>query len=140
MAQVYIAMQRTFLGDDKDIILLNGQPETIGFDDLNGDFGYYAQDSGSTPVSEAVKKQKFLMTVPLLQQLGVAPEAILSEIVRLFNLPENILPQNVATSDAEQPQPSPSGVDSPQIDAKMQAATASPQPQQVPSVLPMGIR
>ena len=140
MAQVYIAMQRTFLGDDKDIILLNGQPETIGFDDLNGDFGYYAQDSGSTPVSEAVKKQEFLMTVPLLQQLGVAPEAILSEIVRLFDLPENILPQNVATSDAEQPQPSPSGVDSPQIDAKMQAATASPQPQQVPSVLPMGIR
>lgn len=138
MADVYIAMQRIFLGDDSDIILLDGRPEAISLSDLDGNFGYFAQDSGSTPVSEAVKKQEFLMTVPILQQLGVNPQAILQEIVRLFDLPEGLLPGALPNAEPEQPQPSPSGMQSPQIDAKMQAATAQPQPAQVSNIL--GIR
>ena len=131
-------MQRIFLGEDSDIILLDGKAEAVSLSDLDGNFGYFAQDSGSTPVSEAVKKQEFLMTVPLLQQLGVNPQAILQEIVRLFDLPEGLLPDTSVQVDTEQPQPSPSGVQSPQVDAKMQAATAQPQPAQVSNVL--GIR
>ena len=78
------------------------------------------------------------MTVPILQQLGVNPQAILQEIVRLFDLPEGLLPGALPNAEPEQPQPSPSGMQSPQVDAKMQAATAQPQPAQVSNIL--GIR
>ena len=136
MAEVYTSMMRTFLGEDADIILLNGQPETIQETDLDGNFGYFAQDSGATPISDALQKQEFLATVPLLQQLGVAPEQILKELVRLYDLPESLLPEAVQSTDAERPQPSAVGVGGQPTAPPEATIMRSASPENIRSVLP----
>jgi hypothetical protein len=37
----------------------------------------------------SVKKREFIQSIPMLQQLGVPPETILSEMVRSLGLPED---------------------------------------------------
>ena len=135
LAAVYIGMMKVFLGDDTDIVLLHGRPEVIGAKDLEGSFGYYAQDSGATPISEAVQKQEFMQTVPLLQQLGVPPQQILKELIRLYDLPESLLPEAITSTDAEKPQPSDMGIQSPQP-AAQEVMNLPANPSNIRSVLP----
>ena len=111
-AELYTSMMRVFLSDDPDIIVINGKPSVVRTEDLEGDFAFYALDAGSTPVSEAVKKQEFIQSVGLLQQLGVAPDKILAELVRRLSLPEDFLK------------------------TELQGASLQPQPQQDPSITP----
>ena len=135
LAEVYTSMMKVFLGEETDIILLNGRPEVIQKSDLEGSFGYYAQDSGATPISEAVQKQEFMQTVPLLQALGVPPQQILKELVRLYDLPESLLPEAVTSTDAEKPQPSDMGIQSAQPPAT-DVMSLPPNPSNIRSVLP----
>ena len=138
-AKVYISMMKTFLGDDTDIILLNGQPEPISYKDLDGDFGFFAQESGSTPISEAIKKSEFMNLTQMLAQMGVPPQKILKEIIRLFDLDESLLPEVTSSADAEMPQPSPSGVQSPQVPPDMPIMSGKgASPQDVEPFLPQG--
>ena len=136
MAELYTSMMRVFLGDDSDIVLLNGKPEVISSTDLFGNFGFFAQDSGATPISEAIQKQEFLQTVPLLQQLGVAPQQILKELVRLYALPESLLPEAVTSTDAEKPQPSEMGVTAEQLPPAEAVMGLPANPKNIKEVLP----
>jgi hypothetical protein len=136
IAELYASMMRVFLGEETDIILLNGRPELIRSSDLYGNFGYYAQDSGATPISEAVQKQEFMMAIPLLQQLGVAPQQILKELIRLYDLPESLLPEAITSTDAEKPQPTVSGLESMQQPPEEAVMSLPPNPTNIRSVLP----
>tara|TARA_R100001594_G_scaffold6004_2_gene17669 strand:+ start:5329 stop:6999 length:1671 start_codon:yes stop_codon:yes gene_type:complete len=91
VAQVYISMMKLYLQDSGDVILVNGEPTTINADDITGDFTFYANDTGATPVSEAVKKQEFLAVMPTLIELGVPLKEILSHMVRMLDLPQSFL-------------------------------------------------
>tara|TARA_Y100000004_G_C8879966_1_gene397154 strand:- start:320 stop:1069 length:750 start_codon:yes stop_codon:yes gene_type:complete len=91
VAQVYISMMKLYLQDNGDVILVNGEPTTINANDITGDFTFYANDTGATPVSEAVKKQEFLAVMPTLIELGVPLKEILSHMVRMLDLPQSFL-------------------------------------------------
>ncbi len=90
-AKIYISMLKVYLSDIQESVVIDGTPEVISAADLDGDFSYYAQDMGATPVSEAIKKQEFFASLPVLLQLGVPPEQLLSEIVRFLDLPQDFI-------------------------------------------------
>ena len=90
-ASVYISMMKIFLQDEADVVVINGSTEVIRTEDLDGDFSFYSLDAGATPVSEAVKKQDFLQSIPILMELGVPPAKVLQELVRRLSLPEDFM-------------------------------------------------
>lgn len=94
-ASVYISMMKIFLQDEADVVVINGSTEVIRTDDLNGDFSFYSLDAGATPVSEAVKKQDFLQSIPILMELGVSADKVLQELVRKLDLPEDFMETQV---------------------------------------------
>jgi len=101
MARTYTSMLRLYVDETgNDILLLDGKPQVVKPDDLDGEFLFYAQDGGNTPVSEAQKKAELTNAIPLLLQLGVPKEQILSEVVRQFNLPETFIPDTTAQKPA----------------------------------------
>jgi hypothetical protein len=76
--------QITPLSVGKDIVLL--KPETF-----DSDIYIAAVDGASTPVSRAIKQERMLGLMPILKELGVDPQKIKEEIIRLFDLPEIFL-------------------------------------------------
>lgn len=110
IAKIFLSMMKIYLKDEGDVIVINGDPTIVKLDDLNGDFTFYAQDSGATPVSEAIKKQEFMAALPMLTSMGVPPDILLKELVRYMDLPHSFLehlesapqsPQPPATTQAE---------------------------------------
>ena len=134
LAQTYVVMVATLMGDDDTVIRIRGSAHALRAEDLIGNFAYFAQDSGSTPMSDSVRKQEFQLLVPLLRDLGVDPSTILKSLVRSFDLPEDFLPK-----DDAQPQVAPMAP--PAAIPPNEAAAgiiASPSPQNVATVLPAG--
>lgn len=108
IAEVYISIMKLYIKDDGDVIIINGMPKTINVDDITGDFRFYANDSGATPVSEAVKKQEFLAVMPTLVELGVPLPEILQHLVRMMDLPQSFLEAlEGAAQQPQQEQPAP---------------------------------
>jgi len=71
----------------KEVILLEGTPEIVTPEKLQGKFKYAALDQASTPIAESVRRQQLLQLVPVLTTLGVEPWKIRDEIIRLYDLP-----------------------------------------------------
>jgi hypothetical protein len=91
IAQVYNIMLSVILGDDSEPLALPNPvgPTMLSAKDLTGDFGYFAVDSGSTPMGDAAKRESLLQLVPVLVQLGTPADAILKELIRVYDLPES---------------------------------------------------
>mgnify|MGYP003636370169 FL=1 len=92
LAMTYNVMLSVVLGDDAEPLAL---PNPVGAtilsaDDLTGDFGYWAVDAGTTPMSDLAKRQSLERLAPILVQLGADPAVILEEMVRVFQLPTNL--------------------------------------------------
>ena len=111
IARLYIAMMRLYIDDVGETIVVSGEPKTVLGSHLDGEFKFFAQDSGATPVSEAVKKQEFFQVMPILGQLGVPPAQILAEIVRMLDLPQSFV-------EAVGAMPTPAGPNVPQNPAE----------------------
>lgn len=92
LAQTYNVMLSVVLGDDAEPLALPNPvgPTILSADDLTGDFGYWAVDAGTTPMSDLAKQQSLERLAPILVQLGADPALILEEMVRVFQLPENL--------------------------------------------------
>lgn len=152
VAEVYVAMVRMALGDEPEVVRLNGRPQAIRAENLDADFTFYAQDSGATPVSEAVRKRELREAVPTLLQLGVPPASILAELVKSLDLPESFLPGEAAAGvdDEEAAPPELASVAPPEAGPLMGATQSPltaglglgpgelPSPAQVQQVLPPG--
>lgn len=109
LTAVYLPMLSLYLKDstegDADIVHIDGELVALRPDDLLGDFQMYAQDSARTPLSDAARKQELMTLLGVLGQLGVPPEALLKEIARRFDLPENFVSGQVENQQsAEQGQ------------------------------------
>ena len=89
LARIYVSMMSMYLDDTRDMLIMNGTAQVLSPKDLAGDFSYFAQDSGSTPMSEAQKKGELLGAIALLMELGVPADALRGEVVRLLDLPES---------------------------------------------------
>ena len=95
LAKTYLSVLSVFLAeeDEAQLVVLDGEAQVVGVDDIIGDFQVWASDTASTPMSEAVHQQRLLANVPVLQALGVPPQLILREMVRSLKLPEDFLVQ-----------------------------------------------
>jgi hypothetical protein len=91
IAKTYNIMLSVVLGDDAEPLSLPNPvgPTILSADDLTGDFGYWAIDAGTTPMSDLTKQQALERLTPLLVQLGADPSQVLAEIVRTYQLPES---------------------------------------------------
>ncbi len=126
ISRVYLAIYKVYIPEEGDSIIINGEPTKVMKKHLDGDFEFYANDMGSTPVSEAVKKQEFLSTLPIVRDFGVSPMKLLTHLVQLLDLPNEFLSdlggdqnpqqpvgqpaQNMEASQGLQGQPSPDDV------------------------------
>jgi len=139
MSAVYVSMMQVFLTEDADVIVIDGKVQVLKAADLDGDFGIYAQDMGSTPVSDSIKKQEFLTLIPTLQALGVPNTVLLQELIRGMDLPESLMPDEnmqAPMMPPERPQPqgmSPGAMEDP---TAMLAGGGGPSPQQISRMLP----
>lgn len=141
VAMTYTVMLATLLGDDDEVVRLGNEAQVLVADDLTGDFSFYAQDSGSTPMSEAVKRQELMNLLPTLKELGVAPDALLRTIVRAYDLSEEFLPDKQAVPPAT-PAPTQAQPSTPTPPAGLPGMGMGPgqlpSPGQVSQVLPPG--
>jgi hypothetical protein len=92
MAQTYCVMLSLVLGDSAEPLALPypSGPTMLSAEDLTGDMSYYAEDAGATPISDASKRANLVQLAPLLVQLGADPERLRMELVRAFQLPEDL--------------------------------------------------
>ena len=97
---------------DKAVLNVEGEGKVITPADLEGKFRINALDQGSTPLSDAIRKQNLLSLLPTLQGLGVPPEKIKEEIIRAYELPKSFLEAIPAAPVApEAPVAAPSAAD-----------------------------
>lgn len=118
IAASYLAILGTILGDEGDIVSVDGELVALMSDDVLGDFDLWAEDSGNTPMSEAVRKQELERLTPTLQALGVPNEDLLAMLVRAFELPASLpaaaaakmkQQQEAMAAQAQPPAPPPAG-------------------------------
>lgn len=76
---------------EKAVLNVEGEGKTITAEDLEGKFRINALDQGSTPLSDAMRKQNLLSLLPTLQGLGVPQDKIKEEIIRAYELPKTFL-------------------------------------------------
>lgn len=110
VVSLYLRMLLPLIEDGDTIVVATPEgAKAATVSKLDADWTIYATDGGGTPMTDMVRKQQLIQLIPLLPGLGVPPEAIRAEVVRLFNLPEEFdkeasAPQQTATS-AEPPPP-----------------------------------
>ncbi len=92
-AECAVALLRVMLGDDIEAVSLPRPlgPKLLSAKDLEGDYSFVAVDGANTPASIYQQRQDLERLAPLLSSLGVPPRAILSAMVRGYNLPEEFL-------------------------------------------------
>lgn len=108
LARVYSVMLSLILGDAAEPLFIANKPTLLSADDLIADFKFHAADTGSTAMGDAAKRRSIVELTTLLTQLGVDPQAIREEIVRLYDLPESFLSAaqgGAAPSPGEAPPP-----------------------------------
>lgn len=121
LVRVYLATLATFVDDKTIPIDIKGAIVRPTPADLLGDFKVYAEDEGQTPVSEAMRKQQFLMNVPTLQALGADPKFLLQQAASMLGFED--IPM------APPPEPMPAGpmdAGAPPPDIETAVATATP--------------
>jgi len=110
VVSLYLRMLLPLIEDGDTIVVATPEgAKAATVSKLDADWTIYATDGGGTPMTDMVRKQQLIQLIPLLPGLGVPPEAIRAEVVRLFDLPEEFdkeapAPQQTATS-AEPPPP-----------------------------------
>jgi hypothetical protein len=90
IASTYNIILSVVLGDEAEPLALPNPvgPTNLSAEDLTGDFTYWAVDAGTTPMSDLARQQSLERLVPTLLSLGAPPQAVLSELVRAYQLPE----------------------------------------------------
>jgi len=91
---------------EKAVLNVEGEAKVITVGDLEGKFRINTLDQGSTPLSDAIRKQNLLSLLPTLQGLGVPAQKIKEEIIRAYELPKDFLEELEAAPAASVPSPS----------------------------------
>ena len=121
------------MASEGDVILMDGVPQTINERDLNGDFTFYASDTGATPLSEAVKKQEFLAVMPTLIEMGVPQQEVLAHLINMMGLPQSFITSLEGAVAQEQPMAT---TQAQQDIVQSQGMQGQPSPQDIQQFLP----
>ena len=114
-------------------IMIDGLPTVVQPGDVIADFDVFASDQAATPMSEQLAKQQLLENIPTLMSLGVPPQEVLKEVVRVLGLPESFLVQ--ATQTPESPGGRAGRIDA---DPTLDQVLAAPSPENIQQFLPQG--
>jgi hypothetical protein len=88
-AQLYVRMLIPLVDEgDGAVVVTPDGGKAVTVARIDADWRFYSTDGGSTPQSDLLKKQQLIQLTPTLMQLGVSPDKIREEIVRLFGLPD----------------------------------------------------
>ena len=89
IAHVYLRII-SLLSEEKEIAVIevNDKPVIISPKDLDAKFKIVSLDQSSTPLSQALKRNNLVQLLPTLIQLGVNPQTIKDEVIRLFEMPD----------------------------------------------------
>ena len=110
---IYLRLIALLCEEGESVVLdVKGRAKILTADSLDSKFTINALDQGSTPLSDALKKQNLLNLLPTLQGLGVDGRKILEEIIRSYELPKDFLEVAQAAGSA----PGPSAADIAQIE------------------------
>lgn len=144
LARVYSVMLSLILGDATEPLLVNGKSTLLTADDLTADFKFFATDTGATPLADAAKRRNLVELVGVLTQLGVDPQAIRSEIIRLYDLPTSFLgaEQEAPVAASQTGTVPPGATPAPTVTAPQNAAEAlarGPSPSGIGPLLPTGV-
>jgi hypothetical protein len=109
IAKTYTIMLSVIMGEDSEALSLPNPvgPTILSADDLTGDFSWWAVDAGQTPMSDMTKRRNLAELAPLLINLGADPQAILTELVRTYQLPESLAQALQPEPVAPEAQPAP---------------------------------
>lgn len=114
ITEIYIRLLDLLADEGETAVLdVEGEARVITPKDLDGKFRINALDQGSTPLSDALRKQNLISLIPTLQGLGVRGDKILEEIVRSYELPKDFLepPEPAPAAPMGGPAPGPSAAD-----------------------------
>ncbi len=115
ITEIYIRLLDLLADEGETAVLdVEGEARVITPTDLDGKFRINALDQGSTPLSDAMRKQNFLALLPTLQGLGVSAQKIKEELVRLYELPKDFAEEPAPETAA--PVASPSAADQQMIE------------------------
>lgn len=106
VAETYIRMLFSLLSvdkADKEIVTLDGDAKVLSAGNIDGDFRYAAADQSSTPLSSAIRRQRFVEVLPILLNLGVGKDKILEHLVREYDLPRDFAIPEVAEASPPPP-------------------------------------
>jgi len=85
---LYIRMLIPLIEDGESVVVRTEEgAKAVTVSRLDADWTFYATDGGGTPMSDVLKKQQLIQLVPVLGGLGVSPDKVRAEVVRLFDLP-----------------------------------------------------
>jgi hypothetical protein len=130
LVRVYLATLATFVDDKTVPIDIKGAPVRPTTADLLGDFRVFAEDEGQTPVSEAMRKQQFLMNVPTLQALGADPKFLLEQAASMLGF------EDIPLAPPPEPPPGAAGVlDSGAAPPDIQSAVATASPDDIAAMM-----
>ena len=120
----------TFVDDKTIPIDIKGAPVRPKASDLLGDFRVFAEDEGQTPVSEAMRKQQFLMNVPTLQALGADPKFLLEQAASMLGF------EDIPLAPPPEPPPGMAGpMDAGAAPPDIQSAVASASPEDIEAMM-----
>ena len=114
VTNIYIRLLDLLADEGETAVLdVEGEARVITPKDLEGKFRINALDQGSTPLSDALRKQNLISLIPTLQGLGVQSRSILEEIVRAYELPKDFLepPEPLPEAPTPSSAPAPSAAD-----------------------------
>ena len=92
LALVYLRMLTVLLEDgEKQMVTMDGENVIVSAEAITGKYRLAALDQAATPLSETLQRQNLVQLMPILQGLGVSPEKMKAELVRMFDLPVSFL-------------------------------------------------
>jgi hypothetical protein len=85
---LYIRMLIPLIEDGESVVVRTEEgAKAVTVSRLDADWTFYATDGGGTPMSDVLKKSQLIQLIPVLGGLGVAPDKVREEVIRLFDLP-----------------------------------------------------
>jgi hypothetical protein len=99
--------------------------------DFAGKFKFVAADRAATPLVEEAKKKQLLELIPVVAQLGVPPDTILEQVVKMFDLPATFLEKPEPEPAPELPAAPPEGAPPNPDEVAMAQAELSAQAQDI---------
>jgi len=109
LCRVYVSIIAFLLetGDEnvREIHTLDGNVQVIRAQDFIGRFRFAAADQANTPISSALRKQELMSLIPILMEAGTPAEAVLDQLIRLYDLPASFKPEKVEVAPEAAPVP-----------------------------------